>query len=159
VTTISRETVLDTEVLEALRAYGSAVVLAEPLQARLWHSTGITLTQLSVLRQLREAPQPAGRLARAVGLSSASATRLLDRLEENGLISRRRGTDDRRRVEIDLQPEGRRIVDQTRVLKGSDVDRGVRAMTSQERQRVTGALRLLVERVREQALEAEAVTR
>jgi DNA-binding MarR family transcriptional regulator len=141
---------LETEVKHALLAYGSAVVLAEPLQAGLWQSTGITLTQLNVLRQLREGPQPAGKLAHAIGLSSPSATRLFDRLEENGLISRHRSTDDRRRVEIHLEPKGRRVVDQARVLRGSHVDHAVRAMTPEERRGVTSALRLLVDRTREQ---------
>lgn len=155
-TTITREAGLEIEVKDALMAYASAVVLAEPLQARLWYSTGITLTQLKALRQLRDGPQPAGKLAAALGLSSASATRLLDRLEENGLIKRHRSTDDRRRVDIDLEPEGRRIVDQTRVLKDTSIDAAIRSLTSQQRRQLTAALRLLVERAGELRDEGEA---
>jgi DNA-binding MarR family transcriptional regulator len=37
-------------------------------------------------------------------------TRLLDRLEEAGWIERRRSTEDRRRVEASLLPEGRDLL-------------------------------------------------
>ncbi len=68
------------DVKQALLAYLDAVALSEPIQAQLWQEAGITLTQLSVLRQLRQGPQPAGRLGHAVGLSPTTITRVLDRL-------------------------------------------------------------------------------
>ncbi len=69
------------ETRAAVLAFLDAITLAEPIQARLWQVSRITMTQLSVLRQLRGGPLTVGRLGAEVGLSPASVTRLVDRLE------------------------------------------------------------------------------
>lgn len=126
----------------------AALTLAEPVQARLWQEAGITLTQLSVLRELRPGPQTAGRLGQGVGLSPASVTRLIDRLERRGLVSRRRESDDRRCVEIHLQPAGEMLLGEVRVLRGTALHRAVESMSADDRRRLAVALRQLVERTR-----------
>src|SRR4029077_11323929 len=108
-----------TETKEALIAYLGAMALAEPIQARLWQEAQITLTQLSVLRVLREAPKTAGRLGFETELSPTSVTRIVDRLERRGLVTRRREGEDRRYVEIHLEPAGERLLGQPKVLRGS----------------------------------------
>src|SRR5437588_4657780 len=139
---------VDLEARETLLAYLDALALAEPLQERLWQEAGITLIQLSVLRQLRRGPDTAGRLGQAVGLSPASLTRLVDRLEAPGLVRRRRESADRRCVEIHLQPAGEKLLGQVRVVRGSDLHRAVHSMSSQESLRLRTALRDLVDRTR-----------
>ena len=134
------------EVKQALLAYLDAVALSEPIQAQLWQEAGITLTQLSVLRQLRQGPQPAGRLGHAVGLSPTTITRVLDRLEAKALVSRRRDREDRRCVDIHLAPQGHQLLGGVNVIRGSDLHRAVESMTSQERGQLTTALRRLIER-------------
>jgi DNA-binding MarR family transcriptional regulator len=136
-------------VVDALRAYLAGVALMEPVQARLWQDAGLTLTQLLVLRKLRAGPHPAGKVARALGVSAASASRILDRLEERGLIDRRRNPADRRCVEIHLLPEGHRLVGERLILRDSGLEDAVRSMTPAERRRLAASLRLLVDRVRE----------
>lgn len=112
---------------------------------RLWQEARITLTQLSVLRELRGGPQGAGKLGLAVGLSPASTTRLVDRLERRGLVTRRRGEDgDRRCVEVRLTASGERLLGQLKVVRGSDLHVAVDSMSREERQRLTTALRHLV---------------
>jgi len=133
---------------ETLRAYLDALTLAEPIQARLWHLAQITLTQLSVLRELRSGPQTTGMLGRAVGLSPTSVTRLVDRLERRALVARRRGDGDRRCVEVRLEPAGERLLGEIKVLRGSDLHRAVESMTNDERRRLTVGLRRLVELTR-----------
>jgi DNA-binding MarR family transcriptional regulator len=140
---------MDPRVREALVAYLEAMALSEPIQVELWQSARVTLTQLSVLRQLRQGPRPAGKLASSVGLSPTSATRLLDRLAERGLISRRRDPEDRRCVQIHLEPEGQRVLGELKVVRGSDLHRAVEAMTAPELRQLTGALRRLVEHAQE----------
>jgi len=137
-----------TETKEALIAYLGAMALAEPIQARLWQEAEITLTQLSVLRVLREAPQTSGRLGFEAELSPTSVTRIVDRLERRGLVTRRREGEDRRYVEIHLEPAGERVLGQLKILRGSDLYRAVEAMTNDERRRLTASLRRLVELAR-----------
>jgi len=136
------------ETKEALIAYLGAIALAEPIQARLWQEAQITLTQLSVLRVLREAPQTSGRLGLEAELSPTSVTRIVDRLERRGLVARRRESEDRRYVEIHLEPAGERLLGHFKILRGSDLYQAVEAMTSDERRRLTTSLRRLVELAR-----------
>ncbi len=147
---------VETETREALLAYLDALTLAEPIQERLWQGARLTLTQLSVLRELRSGPQGAGKLGIAVGLSPASVSRVIDRLETRGLVSRRREADDRRCVEVKLEPAGERLLGQLKVLRGSDLHAAVEGMTIEERRRLTRALRGLVERTRAVACRNEA---
>ncbi|HEY1456160.1 MAG TPA: MarR family transcriptional regulator [Candidatus Dormibacteraeota bacterium] len=146
---------LQTEIKDALLAYLDALTLAEPIQARLWQQAEITLTQLSLLRELRQGPKTAGRLADALGISATSATRLVDRLERRGLVDRRRDTDDRRCVEIHLAPAGERLLGEIRVLRGTDLHAAVGSMTSAERRRLTAGLRRLVDLVRARSFSVE----
>ena len=130
-----------------------ALALAEPIQAHLWQLAHLTLTQVSVLRELRAGPHTAGRLGELAGLSAASVSRLVDRLERRGLVSRRRDDEDRRLVLVHLEPAGERLLGEARVFKGSDLHRAVEAMTAEERRRLTISLRRLVELTREIALQ------
>src|SRR5215510_3529160 len=52
----------------------------------------------------QEGPLAAGQLAKAVGLSTAAMTTVIDRLEARGFVSRTRDPRDRRRVLVELTP-------------------------------------------------------
>lgn len=157
-TTISAPTAIHDETKQALLAYVDALTLAEPMQARLWQLAEITLTQLMVLRRLREGPLSASALGHALGLSPTSVTRLVDRLEARRLVERRRSEDDRRCVEIRLEPAGERLLGEVKVMRGTDLHRAVESMTVAERRRLTAALRDLVDRTRRLAAHTEPRT-
>lgn len=53
-------------------------------------------------------------LARATALSSSATTRLVNRLEERGLLGRFLCVDDRRGIYTELTPEGRALLDLAR---------------------------------------------
>lgn len=76
-------------------------------------SAGLTATQYNVLRILRGA-QPAGLACRGIGDRMIShdpdMTRLLDRLEKRGLITRERQKDDRRVVKTYITPQGLEVL-------------------------------------------------
>jgi DNA-binding MarR family transcriptional regulator len=55
----------------------------------------------------REGPVTAGRLAETTGLTTGAITTVLDRLEGRGLARRVRDESDRRRVLVEMTPEGR----------------------------------------------------
>ncbi|HET7339328.1 MAG TPA: MarR family transcriptional regulator [Candidatus Dormibacteraeota bacterium] len=154
--TISAPVTHQLETKAALLAYLDALALAEPVQAQLWQRARLTLTQASVLRKLRSGPQTAGKLGELAGLSAASISRLVDRLERRGLVSRRRDTHDRRMVEVHLEPAGERLLGEVKVFKGSDVHRAVEAMSSDERRRLTASLTRLVELTRDIAVQRES---
>jgi DNA-binding MarR family transcriptional regulator len=77
--------------------------------------SGLSGTQYNVLRILRGAG-PEGLLCREIGCRMISRdpdiTRLLDRMESRGLISRARGEKDRRVVTTRITPEGLRVLEE-----------------------------------------------
>ncbi len=68
----------------------------------------LSLTQYNVLRILRGAPEglPCGEIGNRMITRDPDITRLLDRLEKRGLISRCRETKDRRTVLTRITPKG-----------------------------------------------------
>ena len=54
----------------------------------------------------RLGPMTAGRLAEESGLTTGAVTFILDRLEQSGMVTRRRDTEDRRRVWVEIVPDG-----------------------------------------------------
>jgi DNA-binding MarR family transcriptional regulator len=53
----------------------------------------------------RHGPMTAGRLAEESGLTTGAVTFILDRLEEARMVTRRRDTEDRRRVWVQIEPD------------------------------------------------------
>ncbi len=80
---------------------------------QLLKATGLSGAQYNVLRILRGA-EPAGLPCRGIGDRMIShdpdMTRLLDRMEERGLITRVRQTDDRRVVKTRITAQGLRLL-------------------------------------------------
>ncbi len=66
---------------------------------------GVNRTDLRCLDWLSGGPMTVGRLAKAIGLSSAAATTMVDRLTERGLVTRRPDPDDGRRILVEVTPE------------------------------------------------------
>jgi DNA-binding MarR family transcriptional regulator len=72
----------------------------------------LSSTQYNVLRILRGSPEglPCGEIANRMITRDPDVTRLLDRLEKRGLISRRREPTDRRTVTARITPDGLRAL-------------------------------------------------
>ena len=72
----------------------------------------LSSTQYNVLRILRGAPQglPCGEIAGRMITRDPDVTRLLDRMEKRGLISRARDSRDRRMVLARISAEGLKLV-------------------------------------------------
>ncbi|CAN0620294.1 Transcriptional regulator, MarR family [Burkholderia multivorans] len=73
---------------------------------------GITGTQASMLFMVAVGKcSTAAELAREYGIDASAVTRLLDRVEKRGLLSRVRSIEDRRVVRLELTDEGRAIAE------------------------------------------------
>lgn len=97
--------------LAAWRSFLEAyAVTLDLLERDLKDREGLPLTWYDVLVQLAEAPDGQLRmqdLAEMVLLSKSGVTRLVDRMERDGLVARTRCDDDRRGTFAQLTPEGR----------------------------------------------------
>jgi DNA-binding transcriptional ArsR family regulator len=93
---------MEGEFLLAMRRNGSIMQLLGQVSAE---RIGVNVTDLNCLNIVALAgPMTAGELARATGLTTASITGVLDRLEEGGFVRRERDPKDRRRVIVNLKP-------------------------------------------------------
>jgi DNA-binding MarR family transcriptional regulator len=72
----------------------------------------LSMTQYNVLRILRGAPEglPCGEVASRMITRDPDITRLLDRLEKRGVISRTRESRDRRMVMARITPQGLKLL-------------------------------------------------
>ena len=102
---------------------------------------GLTMAQVSALRVLdRTDEATAGQLAKAADLNPASMTAMLDNLERDGIVTRRRSPDDRRVCLVSLTEHGRALFAERRArfyarwreqlegLSDEDVAAGVAAL-------------------------------
>ncbi len=75
----------------------------------------LTHSQLRALLVLHKSEDvTAGELAKSADLNPASVTAMLDQLEANGIVERRRGSQDRRVCMVSLTDKGRGIVEEKR---------------------------------------------
>ncbi|HEX9709846.1 MAG TPA: MarR family transcriptional regulator, partial [Candidatus Thermoplasmatota archaeon] len=82
--------------------------------AEVLRPSGLTTTQYNVLRILRGAHEPltCGETAARMISRDPDVTRLVDRLEKQGLVTRSRSAEDRRVVVTELTEAGRKLVDE-----------------------------------------------
>ncbi len=90
-------------ILRATELHGKALRIA----------TGLKTSQLLVLQALEEKPElTVGEITGHVHMAQASVTTLVARLEEMGLVTRTRGTSDKRKVYVKLTDAGHDILEQ-----------------------------------------------
>ncbi|HMJ97231.1 MAG TPA: MarR family transcriptional regulator [Thermoleophilaceae bacterium] len=97
-----------------LRAHAE---LTRALDAQLAREHKLPLSSYEVLLFLADAPDGRMRmseLAESVLLSRSGLTRLVDRLEREGLLKRERCESDARGLFAEITPEGRRMFDEAR---------------------------------------------
>jgi DNA-binding MarR family transcriptional regulator len=84
-------------------------------QLRRYDPSELTIAQLSLLASVvRAGPIGVGHLAEIEGLPSPAVTRLADKLEEAGLVTRRANPADRRGVHLVATVQGEQVFDRRR---------------------------------------------
>ena len=105
---------------ERLRAwrlfFESALALLDVLDAELERAVGIPQRWYDVLVHLEESPQglPMNELAERILYSKSGFTRVVDRMEEAGLVRRTRPENDRRTILIVLTDNGTEMLERAR---------------------------------------------
>jgi DNA-binding MarR family transcriptional regulator len=113
-----------------------------------WLAHELTFGQLRILFLLREhgALTMSG-LAELLGVTPATASGVVDRIERTGLVARRHGVDDRRVVEVVLSDEGERTL---REMAGARLDamrQTLEVLTPEELSEFDRLLGIIVERL------------
>jgi DNA-binding MarR family transcriptional regulator len=118
---------------DALRAVFAVLAVGEPVVLALWRRSGLSLTQLNALRAVERGACSAGELAQQVGVPPSSLSRILERLEQRGLVERRTDPADRRRVRIALLPSGAATLAELRDVTATALVPAVEAMAPADR--------------------------
>lgn len=102
--------------------------------------------QASILDHLDEIdPTTVNDLARHMGVTAATMSLAVDRLERQGYVARARDAADRRRVHVRLTSAGVRVRDSASVLDPPRVEALVATLTTEEREIALRGLALLAE--------------
>lgn len=108
----SHDSITDTQAAErALNAIRSIVRALRINTRAIELQMGISLAQLFVLQQLAERPaESLNELAERTATHQSSVSVVVRRLVDRGLVTRTSSTADRRRIEIDVTSEGRKLL-------------------------------------------------
>jgi DNA-binding MarR family transcriptional regulator len=110
-----------------------------------WSDVDLTFTQMRALFVLAaRQPVRVGDLARALGMSLASASALSERLGRQGYVVRQRGVEDQRTVFLVLSVRGARLLDRLERQSTAQLSKAIRGMTEAERKALTVSLRAFV---------------
>jgi DNA-binding MarR family transcriptional regulator len=109
---------------------------------------GLTGPEFDVLAALRRSGPPhrltPTELYRSMMVSSGTVTRRLDTLERRGLVRRRPAGHDRRSIEVELTPEGKRLADTAVEAHTANQRRLLAGLTKQDRAALEHGLRNLL---------------
>jgi DNA-binding MarR family transcriptional regulator len=102
---------------------------------------GISMTHFHVLTLLRHHDaMPIGRLAEILDVSMSSATGIIDRMEERGLVTRERVAGDRRVVLVRPTQTGLDLVDEAELVKSDVMHATLTRLSLEQLERLTAAL-------------------
>jgi cytochrome b561 len=107
---------------------------------------GLNVGEFKVLLRLREADDEtltAGALADMLDLSPSAMTNRLDRLEEDGLVSRARDIEDRRSVLVSITPRGEEVVGQAVERQAKEESSLLAVLSATDQRRLNALLRAL----------------
>ncbi|WP_017569442.1 MarR family winged helix-turn-helix transcriptional regulator [Nocardiopsis halotolerans] len=105
----------DCELEEFQRAWTELINAAIHARSRSGHghrgAEDLTLTQALLMEAVRGMDSPGvGAVAQIVGVSSPSATRMIQQLERKGMMARRRSLRDERSTVVTITEEGERVL-------------------------------------------------
>ena len=123
--------------------FESSLALIDMLDTELQEAVGIPQRWYDVLVQLEEAPDglPMNELAERILYSKSGFTRVVDRMEEAGLVRRVRPEHDRRSILVLLTKDGTRTMERARLHHRDGIDRHFsRHLTDAEVRALTKAL-------------------
>jgi len=117
------------------------VVLAE-IERPIREAHGLSASAFQTLAILDGAGEalPGHVIAERLIVSSASMTSLVDTLQRRGLVERRPHPTDRRKVLIQLTPDGQRIVDQQLPVIHAVINRAIFTLTESDREHLLSSL-------------------
>jgi MarR family transcriptional regulator for hemolysin len=82
-------------------------------------------------------------VAEHIGVALPSMSKIMDDLVDNKFVTRQTAPDDRRRIHLDLTPEGHAMLERARVGAKAALAEMLRPLSPEDRQNVTNAMKAL----------------
>ncbi len=106
---------------------------------------GLSMSMIGTLFHLTRAGHTGvSDLGQHLGVSSAAASQMLDRLVEVGLIERVEDPDDRRMKKVTLSEKGQRVLEESLLARLRWLEELDENLTDQEKEQIISALRLMI---------------
>lgn len=143
------------QVTEVLVAYPQIYLACHVRHPRRRNTeTGVTSREIDVLSHLAGGGIGLSALARHLGISLPTCSKLVDELVQRGLATRARQSNDRRRLITKLTTAGMRVVERDSVLDAARVAAMLERLEPDERARACAGLTLLADAARRLAASA-----
>lgn len=119
-----------------------------------WSDLELTMPQFKAVCLLGRGPERMGNIAGYLSTSMSSATTMIDRLVDKGLVERTPDASDRRVVTCQLTPKGREEMDRFLRINELRLTRMAGRLTPDELQKVVEAMEILCEAAQRGCLES-----
>ena len=97
----------------AIREFGRAILVVDPMRVRLWEHQGLTLPQLRLMHMLLARDHiSVGQVAQELMITPASVTGLIDRLVLRALVEREHDRNDHRVVRLTITANGHQLIEE-----------------------------------------------
>jgi DNA-binding MarR family transcriptional regulator len=102
---------------------------------------GLSFLELAMLQRLeRDGQTSPGTLADDEGVTSAAVAATLSALERKGMVTRRRSTQDGRRIVVTISSTGQRTLHQRESASVSSVEAALQQLTAADRRRLAAVI-------------------
>ena len=116
--------------------------------APVWSGLDLTMPQAKTLFFLADEPRRMRGIAGRLGVEMPSATSMIDRLVNKGLVERRQDPVDRRAVVCSLTPAGRDAVEKVWSVRVARTEALAAVLTTEELEVVVPAMQIMADAVR-----------
>lgn len=149
---------MDSRSNTALVALRRILRVTELNSRKLARQSELTASQLLVMQHVAQAGKALpSAIAKAVDLKQATVTVLVNKLEQLGLVTRTRDTEDRRRVWVELTDAGRAALDRSPDLLQNRFERGFESLEEWEQAMIVTTLERVASLLDAEDIEAAPV--
>jgi DNA-binding MarR family transcriptional regulator len=117
--------------------------------------SGISMPQVSALFHIHRGAGGVSDLGEGLGISSAAASQMLERLVQQGVILRSESSHDRRVKQIVLTEKGRQILQESFHARQGWLDDLAQTLSADEKEQIAAALKILIEKAKRLEPQAE----
>lgn len=136
----------DTETVaaELMSELGPIIASERAAFAQRCHDRSISMTNLHLMTLLEShGSLPMSRVAELLGCGTPTATGIVSRMEERGLVERQHDSEDRRVVTLSLAPKGAAEIREVQMSRRQRIASALAHLTDAEREQLLGSVRSL----------------